>query len=89
MTPSLNKETNWVIDIGKASDIVSEVLAEYNLKNLDEVFSNGELTTTEFMAQKIHEGICDKLRADCNFAGEVSVKLWESHKAWATYTGKV
>lgn len=85
----MNKETNWVIDIGKAETIVAEVLAEYNLKNLDEVFPNGELTTTEFMAEKIYEGIKERLRADCNFAGEVSVKLWESHKAWATFTGKV
>jgi 6-pyruvoyl-tetrahydropterin synthase len=88
-TPSLNKETNWVIDIGRAESIVADVLAEYNLKNLDEVFPNGELTTTEFMAHKIYEGIRDRLRTDCNFAGEVSVKLWESHKAWATFTGKV
>ena len=78
-----------MIDIGKAESIVAEVLAEYNLKNLDEVFPNGELTTTEFMAQKIYEGIKERLRADCNFAGEVSVKLWESHKAWATFTGNV
>lgn len=78
-----------MIDIGKAESIVSEVLAQYSLKNLDEVFPNGELTTTEFMAQQIHKGICEKLRSDCNFAGEVSVKLWESHKAWATFTGKV
>ena len=88
-TPSLNKETNWVIDIGKAESIVSDVLAQYNLKNLDEVFPNGELTTTEFMAQKIFEGIRDKLRTDCKFAGELTVKLWEKHNAWASYTGKV
>lgn len=85
----MNKETNWVIDIGKASSIVGEVLAKYNLKNLDDLFPNGELTTTEFMAKKIHDDVSERLRTDCNFAGELSVKLWESHKAWATYSGKV
>jgi 6-pyruvoyl-tetrahydropterin synthase len=46
-TDSLNTKTNWVIDIGKASAILAEVLTKYNFKNLDDVFPNGELTTTE------------------------------------------
>lgn len=83
--------TNWVIDIGLASSILSQVLAKYNFKNLDEVFPNGELTTTEFMCRQIHRDLCDRLKADCDgaFTGSVCVKLWESHKAWASYTNKV
>eukprot|EP00978_Attheya_sp_CCMP212_P013719 scaffold34545_cov40-Attheya_sp.AAC.1 len=85
----LVKDANWVIDIGKASDILSTVLSKYNLKNLDEVFPNGELTTTEFMAKKIHEGIAKRVKEECKFEGEICVKLWESHKAWASYEGSV
>jgi 6-pyruvoyl-tetrahydropterin synthase len=78
------------MDIGKASSIVEQVLQKYNFKNMDQVFSNNELTTTEFMAKTIHADICQRLRSEeCNFAGELSVKLWESHKAWATFRDKV
>lgn len=78
-----------MIDIGLASDILSSVLSKYNLQNLDEVFDNGELTTTEFMARQIHDDICVLIREQCDFRGELCVKLWESHKAWASYEGKV
>jgi 6-pyruvoyltetrahydropterin/6-carboxytetrahydropterin synthase len=88
LSAQLHPETNWVIDIGKASDIVSEVLSKYNLKNLDEVFPGKIMTTTEFMAKRIHDDIQERLDSECgDFEGFVSVKLWESHKAWATYTG--
>jgi 6-pyruvoyltetrahydropterin/6-carboxytetrahydropterin synthase len=84
----LHPETNWVIDIGKASDIVSDVLSKYNLKNLDEVFPGKVMTTTEFMAKRIHDDIQERLDSECSdFEGVVRVKLWESHKAWATYSG--
>jgi len=82
--------TNWVIDIGKASEILSDILSKYNLKNLDEVFSNGEMTTTEFMCKVIHQGVAQRVREEVkDFKGEISVKLWESHKAWASYEGEV
>ncbi|KAL7567598.1 hypothetical protein ACA910_000195 [Epithemia clementina (nom. ined.)] len=84
----IDPETNWVMDIGQASSILSDVLAKYNFKNLDDLFPNGELTTTEFMCRQIHRDLCERLRKDCNgaFSGSVCVKLWESHKAWASYT---
>jgi 6-pyruvoyltetrahydropterin/6-carboxytetrahydropterin synthase len=82
--------TNWVIDIGKASEILADVLGRYNLKNLDEVFPNGEMTTTEFMCKVIHEGIAQRIREDASdFKGKIRVKLWESHKAWASFVGEV
>jgi 6-pyruvoyltetrahydropterin/6-carboxytetrahydropterin synthase len=62
------------------------------MKNLDEVFPNGELTTTEFMAQQIHKDLCERLQkagGDGVFEGDICVKLWESHKAWASYTAPV
>mmetsp|Transcript_9120 Transcript_9120/g.14042 ORF Transcript_9120/g.14042 Transcript_9120/m.14042 type:complete len:182 (-) Transcript_9120:83-628(-) len=86
----LVKETNWVIDIGLASSIVSSVLSKYNLKNMDEVFPNGEMTTTEFMAKQIHSDISQQIQDQCKeFDGSLSIKLWESHKAWASYEGAI
>ena len=83
-------ETNWVIDIGLASQILADVLAKYNYQNLDEVFSNGEMTTTEFMCRQIFQDIKAKLLeqpGSSGFQGDICVKLWESHKAWASYSG--
>jgi len=85
----LEPKNNWVIDIGQASNILSEVLSKYNLKNLDEVFPNGEMTTTEFMAKTIFEGVAERVKEEVGFSGEIQVKLWESHKAWAYYEGQV
>jgi 6-pyruvoyltetrahydropterin/6-carboxytetrahydropterin synthase len=86
----LNEDTNWVIDIGKASELLAEVLRKYNFKNLDDVFSNGELTTTEFMCRQIFQDLKVKLKAESiDFNGEICVKLFESHKAWASYTDHV
>jgi len=95
-------ELNWVMDIGKASDLLSQVLAKYNLKNLDEVFPDGELTTTEFMARKIHQDLAELIRNEmpevCSdvtpesqtmWKGLIQVKLWESHKAWASYAAEI
>lgn len=41
---------NWVLDIGEGMSVLKKVLAEYNLKNLDELFPS-ENTTTEFMCK--------------------------------------
>lgn len=85
----LNRDCNWVIDIGQASSILSDVLARYNYKNLDDIF-DAELTTTEFMCRQIHSDLRERLKLECKeFRGDVTVKLWESHKAWASYSGKV
>lgn len=90
MSMTLNPQTNWLIDIGKASEILADVLKKYNYKNLDEVFPDGQLTTTEFMCRQIHSDLCERLKVECpEFTGELCVKLWESHKAWASYTDVV
>ena len=91
---SLHPECNWVIDIGVASDLVAEVLKKYNYKNLDEVFGEGVMTTTEFMCRAIHDGVVEKLKEkyekdgeENGFEGWIKVTLGESHKAWASYDG--
>jgi 6-pyruvoyltetrahydropterin/6-carboxytetrahydropterin synthase len=82
----LQSPQNWVMDIGKASGILSKVLSMYHLKNLDDIFTNGELTTTEFMAQQIHKHLIECIQTESiPFQGKICVKLWESHKAWASY----
>jgi 6-pyruvoyl-tetrahydropterin synthase len=89
LSQELHPDLNWVIDIGVALDILSNVLSKYNLKNLDEVFPDGKtMTTTEFMCKQIHDDICAKLEQEYKeFQGIVRVKLFESHKAWASFTG--
>jgi len=87
---ALQTPQNWVMDIGKASAVLSKVLSKYNFQNLDEVFPNGELTTTEFMARHIHEQLAQCVKEDgIPFKGKISVKLWESHKAWASYEAEM
>ncbi|KAL7450512.1 hypothetical protein ACHAXS_000230 [Conticribra weissflogii] len=90
---SLHRECNWVIDIGVALDILADVLDKYNYKNLDDVFGDRVMTTTEFMCKVIFDGIVEKLKdkfggsGDDAFQGWIKVTLWESHKAWGSYEG--
>lgn len=88
----LHPELNWVIDIGDASSILSLVLERYNYKNLDDMFGDDVMTTTEFLCRQIHSDLCNLLKQRniplCSNA-EVCVKLWESHKAWASYTAPI
>eukprot|EP01041_Mallomonas_annulata_P004145 gene4145-8241_t len=81
---ALQDKVNWVVDIGEASQMLSEVLQQYNFKHLNELFPD-ENTTTEFMCRVIHRDLESKLKHKC-FQGNMSVKLWESHKAWASYS---
>ena len=85
-TPELAPESNWVIDIGDASTALTEVLGNYNFRNLDEIFPDDN-TTTEFMCRAIFGDVVARL--DGSFKGSICVKLHESHKAWASYTGTV
>ncbi|MDL0429748.1 6-carboxytetrahydropterin synthase [Marinobacter sp. TBZ242] len=84
-----------IVDIGLAGQVLSEVLAEFNMKNLDdlEAFA-GRNTTTEFMAATvfdrmaaaIHQG---RLGETGKGLGGMKVTLGESHIAWASYHGKL
>jgi len=80
-----------VVDIGRAGDVLRQVLAELNYRNLDEVpeFA-GRNTTTEFLAREIFERIVRRLSAGelgPGAAGVASMRvvLHESHVAWAAY----
>mmetsp|Transcript_15204 Transcript_15204/g.25964 ORF Transcript_15204/g.25964 Transcript_15204/m.25964 type:complete len:198 (+) Transcript_15204:82-675(+) len=91
----LHPECNWVIDIGAASEMVADVLKQFNYKNLDDVFGDEVMTTTEFMCKAVFDGIVKKLKEkqminegdEKLFEGWIKVTLWESHKAWASFEG--
>ena len=48
--PSLHPTNDWVVDIGAAASSLESIIADYNMKNLDDIFPD-EATTTEFMAR--------------------------------------
>jgi len=79
-TDALEDKVNWVVDIGAFSSLLAEVLCKYNFKNLNELFP--ENTTTEFMCRRIHNDLAARLKTQA-VSGGLSVKLHESHKAWA------
>jgi 6-pyruvoyl-tetrahydropterin synthase len=84
-----------IVDIGLASEQLKELLAEFNMKNLDDVEEfKGRNTTTEFMAKVIFERLAAAIRAgQLGESGKgvesVKVTLAESHIAWASYHGDI
>ena len=80
-----------VIDIGRASELLHEVLGELTYRNLDdEPALAGMNTTTEVLARVIADRLAE--RALTGAVGEPAreldtlvVTLHESHIAWASY----
>ncbi len=79
-----------VVDIGKATEVLKEVLAPLNYRNLDDlpVFA-GQNTTTEMMAKFIFDQLATaifdgRLGAGCQNIRAMRITLSESHiaKAW-------
>jgi 6-pyruvoyl-tetrahydropterin synthase len=80
-----------VVDIARATEVLRGVLAEFNLRNLDEdpVFE-GRNTTTEFMARVIFDRVAARIAAGelgphASGLAAMRVRLNESHVAWAAY----
>ncbi len=84
-----------VVDIGRAREVLREILSELDYRNLDEVEAfEGENTTTEFLAREVFDRIARALRDGAMGPGgrgvqTVEVTLKESHIAWASYEGAV
>jgi 6-pyruvoyltetrahydropterin/6-carboxytetrahydropterin synthase len=84
-----------VVDIGRAADLLRAVLADLNLRNLDEEPSlQGRNTTTEVVARAVFDRIVSAIRNDALGPGgraveSVRVTLHESHIAWAAFEGPV
>lgn len=80
-----------VVDIGRASDAVKEVLGTLNFRNLDEDAEfKGRNTTTEFLAKVVFERIKARIAAGAlgphaDGLCAMKVTLNESHIAAASY----
>ncbi len=82
---------NIVVDIGRATEVLHDVLAELTYRNLDdEPAFAGTNTSTEALARVVADRLADKVHAGAlgdsarDLDGLV-VTLRESHIAWASY----
>ena len=78
-----------VVDIGRATEALHELVAAFSYKNLDdEPDLAGVNTTTERLAQLLGDRLAAQAR-DGGFAPArltgIAVTLHESHVAWASY----
>ena len=84
-----------VVDIGRATTVLGEILAALNFKNLDDVPEfTGTNTTTEFLARVIFDRIGGAIRAGQLGPGALGIEsarvsLAESHVASAAYEGRI
>lgn len=84
-------DNDLIVDIGQASDLLREVLSEFNMKNLDDLQEfEGRNTTTEFMAQVVFNRMAAAIHAgrlgeEGRQVAGLKVTLGESHLAWASY----
>jgi 6-pyruvoyl-tetrahydropterin synthase len=82
---------NIVVDIGRASDQLHDVLADLNYRNLDaEPDFAGVNTSTEALARVVADRLAARIAAGDLGAGargleSLAVTLHESHVAWASY----
>jgi len=80
-----------VVDIARATEVLRSVLAELDLRNLDEDPAfEGRNTTTEFMARVIFDRMAARIAAGelgphASGLAAMRVRLNESHVAWAAY----
>lgn len=80
-----------VTDIGRLSQLLKNVLAAFNYRNLDDDPNlAGQNTTTEYMARVIFECLADAiaegdLGPHTDGLTSLKVTLRESHIAWASY----
>ena len=86
-------DDDLIVDIGLASQVLSEILATYNYRNLDEIEAfRGRNTTTEFMARVIFDHLVEAVAAGrlgpaASGLSGLKVSLKESHLAWASFEG--
>jgi len=84
ITGEISKETGYVYDLGKLSNLIKEeVEMRFDHKNLN-------LDTTEFKtlipsAENISVVIYDILRAKIEPEFEISIKLWETPRNYVQY----
>jgi 6-pyruvoyl-tetrahydropterin synthase len=82
---------NIVVDIGRAAEVLHEVVSALSYRNLDEEAEfAGINTTTEVLARVVADRLADRVYAGAfGEAGRglsgIAVALHESHLAWASY----
>ena len=80
-----------VVDIGRASEVLRELLSELGYRNLDDEAEFAVMnTTTEALSRVIADGLADRAQAGALGDGAreldgLVVTLHESHIAWASY----
>ena len=80
-----------VVDIGRATEELHDVLSDLNYRNLDDEPSlAGQNSTTERVARLIADRLADRIATGALGAGArtlaaIKVTLHESHVAWASY----
>lgn len=88
-------DNDLVVDIGLATQVLGEVLGEFNMRNLDEHPDlKGRNTTTEFMAGVVFQRLADAIKTG-HLGGSakgiqaLEITLGESHIAWASFRGEL
>ena len=90
--PALDAD-GLVVDIGRATEVLGEILAPLNYRNLDdEPEFAGQNTTTEFLAKVVFDRYAARIQAgdlgeNARGLTELRVTLHESHVAAASYEG--
>ena len=88
-------EDGLVVDIGRASQTLNDVLSDLNYRNLDEDPEfEGKNTSSEFMARVVFERMAAKIASGSIGPGAASltsmkVTLNESHVASASYQAEL
>jgi 6-pyruvoyl-tetrahydropterin synthase len=84
-----------VVDIGRASEVLKQVMGQLSFRNLDEDSDfRGRNTTTEFLAHVVFTRIAGaiargELGDNARHIESLRITLHESHIAWASYEGSL
>lgn len=83
-------EDGILLDIGRASEVLHELVGELSYRNLDDVPDfKGTNTTTEVLARHLADRLAERVHLGELGAtaalSTVAVTLHESHVAWASY----
>jgi 6-pyruvoyl-tetrahydropterin synthase len=88
--PGLDAD-NIVVDIGRATEVLHEILAALSYRNLDdEPEFAGTNTSTEALARVVADRLAERIAAGdlgdgAHGMAGLTVTLHESHVAWAAY----
>ena len=75
-----------VIDIGRATEALRAVVAEFDYRNLDDEPDLAQINTTaEALARIVADRLAGALGDDARELDGIVVTLRESHVAWASY----